>query len=229
MLPLRRADNTSADKTEEDMRFIAESFEKGGLFMFPILVASLVLYAIAIERFFYLYLRASFNKELFLKTLHSTIFAGQLDKVVKYTAAQRFPLARIIHAGLLKVRGAPEDVQAATDGAALRELPKIEKRTAYLSMVGNIAMLLGLLGTISGMIVSFGAVANVEASAKAAELARGISEAMNCTAFGLLTAIPALVFFAILQGKTQAIIDDMNESTVHVMNLILENRDKLAS
>jgi biopolymer transport protein ExbB/TolQ len=192
------------------MRFIAESFEKGGLFMWPILGASLVLYAIAIERFFFLYMRASFNKELFLKTLHSTIFAGQLDKVVKYTAAQRFPLARIIHAGLLKVRGTPDDVQAAMDGSALRELPKIEKRTPYLAMVGNIAMLLGLLGTISGMIRSFAAVANVEASAKAAELARGI-------------------FYAILQGKTQALIDDMNESTVHVMNLILENRDKLSN
>jgi biopolymer transport protein ExbB len=211
------------------MRFIAESFEKGGFFMWPILCASLVLYAIAIERFFYLYLRASFNKEMFIKTLHSTIFAGQLDKVVKYTAAQRFPLARIINAGLLKVRGTPEDVQAAMDGAALRELPKIEKRTPYLAMVGNIAMLLGLLGTISGMIVSFAAVANVEASSKAAELARGISEAMNCTAFGLLTAIPALIFFAILQGKTQALLDDINESTVTVLNLIVENREKLAN
>jgi len=210
------------------MRFLAESFEKGGFFMWPIALASLFLYAIAIERFFYLYMRASFNKDLFIKTMHSAIFAGQLDKVVKYTAAQRFPLARIIHAGLLKVRGTPEDVQSAMDGAALRELPKIEKRTAYLSMIGNIAMLLGLLGTISGMIVSFGAVANVEASAKAAELARGISEAMNCTAFGLLTAIPALIFFAILQGKTQALLDDINQSTVQVMNLIVENREKLA-
>lgn len=211
------------------MRFIAESFEKGGFFMWPILIASLFLYTVAIERFFYLYLRASFNKEMFVKTIHSTIFAGQLDKVVKYAAAQRFPLARIIHAGLLKVRGTPEDVQAAMDSAALRELPKIEKRTPYLAMIGNIAMLLGLLGTISGMIVSFGAVANVEASAKAAELARGISEAMNCTAFGLLTAIPSLIFYAILQGKTQSLLDDINESTVQIMNLIVENRDKLAS
>jgi len=211
------------------MRFIGEAFEKGGFFMWPILCTSLVIYGIAIERFFYLFMRANFNKDMFLKIMHSTIFAGQLDKVVKYTAAQPFPLARIIHAGLLKVRGTPEDVQAAMDGAALRELPRIEKRTAYLAMLGNIAMLLGLLGTISGMIVSFAAVANVEASSKAAELARGISEAMNCTAFGLLTAIPSLVFFAILQGKTQTIIDDINESTVRVLNLILENRDKLAS
>ena len=88
-------------------------------------------------------------------------------------------------------------------------------------------MLLGLLGTISGMIVSFAAVANVEASSKATELARGISEAMNCTAFGLLTAIPSLVFYAILQGKTQTLIDDVNESTVRVVNLIAEHRDKL--
>lgn len=211
------------------MRFIGEAFEDGGFFMWPILITSLVVYGVAIERFYFLFLKANFNKDMFLKILHSTIFAGQLDKVVKYTAAQPFPLARIINAGLLKVRGTPEDVQAAMDGAALRELPRIEKRTPYLAMLGNIAMLLGLLGTISGMIVSFAAVANVEASSKAAELARGISEAMNCTAFGLLTAIPSLIFYAILQGKTQTIIDDINESTVRVLNLILENRDKLAS
>jgi biopolymer transport protein ExbB/TolQ len=211
------------------MRFIAESFQGGGFFMWPILVTSLVVYGIAIERFFYLFMRANFNKDTFLKTLHSTIYAGQLDKVVKYTAAQPFPLARIIHAGLLKVRGTPEDVQAAMDGAALRELPKIETRTPFLSMLGNIAMLLGLLGTISGMIVSFAAVANVEASSKATELARGISEAMNCTAFGLLTAIPSLIFYAILQGKTQSLVDDINESVVRVLNLILENREKLAN
>lgn len=210
------------------MRFIAEAFAGGGFFMWPILATSLVVYGVAIERFYYLFFRANFNKDAFLKTLHSAIFAGQLDKVVKYVSSQPFPLARIIQAGLLKVRSTPEDVQAAMDGAALRELPRIEKRTPYLAMLGNIAMLLGLLGTISGMIVSFAAVANVEASSKAAELARGISEAMNCTAFGLLTAIPSLVFYAILQGKTQTIVDDINESTVRVLNVVLENREKLA-
>jgi biopolymer transport protein ExbB/TolQ len=113
------------------------------------------------------------------------------------------------------------------DGAALRELPRIERNTPYLAMLGNIAMLLGLLGTITGMIISFAAVANADASSKAAELARGISEAMNCTAFGLIAAIPSLIFFAILQGKTQKMVDDVNEGAVRVLNLIMENRSKL--
>jgi len=210
------------------MNAIAKAFSEGGFWMWPILCTSLIVYGIAIERFYYLFFKASFNKEVFLKNLHSAIFAGQLDKVVKYVSAQRFPLARIIQAGLLKVRSTPEDVQAAMDGTALRELPRIEKRTPYLAMLGNIAMLLGLLGTITGMIISFAAVANTEASSKATELARGISEAMNCTAFGLITAIPSLIFYAVLQGKTQAVVDAVNESTVRVLNLILENRDKMA-
>lgn len=209
------------------MTFIAEAFEKGGFFMWPILITSLVVWAVAIERFYFLFFKANANTDVFLKNLHSAIFSGQLGQVVKFTASQRFALAHIIHAGLLKVRGTPEEVQAAMDGAALREIPRIERNTPYLSMLGNIAMLLGLLGTITGMIISFAAVANADASSKAAELARGISEAMNCTAFGLIAAIPSLIFYAILQGKTQKMVDDVNEGTVRVLNLIMENRSKL--
>jgi biopolymer transport protein ExbB/TolQ len=88
-------------------------------------------------------------------------------------------------------------------------------------------MLLGLLGTITGMIISFGAVADADASDKAVMLARGISEAMNCTAFGLLIAIPSLLLYAILQGKTQKLVDDINEGSVRVLNLVLAHHDTL--
>ena len=136
-------------------------------------------------------------------------------------------LDAIIKAGLLKVRGSDEEVQAAMDQAALRELPRLEKRTAYLGMLGNVSTLLGLLGTILGLIKCFASVAGVGAAEKATLLAEGISEAMNCTAFGIFTAIVALIGFAVFQGKTQSLLDDINESTVRVLNLVVENRDKM--
>ena len=94
-------------------------------------------------------------------------------------------------------------------------------------MLGNVATLLGLLGTIVGLIGAFGAVANANPADKATILAKSISEAMNCTAFGLITAIPALVAYSVLQGRTQHMVDDINETSVSVLNLIVANRDKM--
>jgi len=119
------------------------------------------------------------------------------------------------------------------DEAALRELPKIEHRTSYLALLSNLAMLSGLLGTITGLIAAFGAVGgghggpSIDPGKKAELLAAGISEAMNCTAFGLIVAILGLIGFALLNGKTQAVTDDINEGTVQVLNLVTNNRSKI--
>lgn len=211
------------------MGSIAKHFSEGGPFMWPILVLSIVVWGIAIERFIFLFFQASVNADALVNMLQRTILSGDLAKAIRLASASNSPLARIIHAGLLKVKADPAEVQAAMDEAALRELPRVEKRTPYLAMLANVAMLIGLLGTISGMIASFSAVANAEASEKAAKLALGIAEAMNCTAFGLITAVPALLFYAILQGKTQSIVDDINEGSLRVVNFVLANRHKLSS
>jgi biopolymer transport protein ExbB/TolQ len=113
------------------------------------------------------------------------------------------------------------------DEAALRELPRLEECTGYLAMFGNVATLVGLLGTIIGLIHSFAGVAGVDPSMKATLLAKGISEAMNCTAFGLICAVPALLFFAILNGWTQSILDDINEVSVQVVNLVVGHRNAM--
>ena len=95
-------------------------------------------------------------------------------------------------------------------------------------------MLSGLLGTITGLIAAFGAVGgsheggpSIDPAKKAELLAGGISEAMNCTAFGLIVAILGLIGFALLNGKTQALVDDINEATVQVLNLVTNNRSKI--
>ncbi len=206
---------------------LAIAFAEGGVMMWPILFLSIVCWAIVIERSYFLYGKASVRAEEMVTMLQQSIMSGDLAKAIRYVSASNTPLARIIHAGLLKAKGDVEEVQAAMDEAALRELPRVEKRTPYLAMLSNVAMLVGLLGTIIGMIVSFGAVANADASEKATKLAEGISEAMNCTAFGLITAVPALLFYAILQGKTQSIIDEVNEGSLRIVNFVLANRHKL--
>jgi biopolymer transport protein ExbB len=137
------------------------------------------------------------------------------------------PLTRIIQAGLTRFNRPDHEVQAAMDESALSELPRLEKRTGYLAMLGNIATLIGLMGTILGLIHSFAGVAGADPSMKATLLAKGISEAMNCTAFGLITAIPALLGFAILNGWTQSLLDDINEVSVQVVNLVVGHRNAM--
>jgi biopolymer transport protein ExbB len=206
---------------------IAKRWEAGQWGMYPIAVCLVIALAIIVERTMVLFFKASINKEGFLRGLKKHIYAGDLDKAINYVAGQKpTPLTNVIKAGLMNVPKGQEEVQAALDEASLRETPRLEARTGYLAMLGNAAMLAGLLGTVSGLISCFEAVANVNPADKATILANGISEAMNCTGFGLLTAIPALVAFSVLMGRTQSIINDINETSVSVLNLIVTNRDK---
>jgi biopolymer transport protein ExbB len=207
---------------------LAKAYHDGGIGMHPILVSLVFVVTVLIDRIRVLYFSAALDKDAFIRGLKKHIYAGDLDKAISFTASQKkTPLTSVIKAGLINVPKGEADVQAAMDEATLRESPRIERRTGYLAMLGNVATLLGLFGTIVGLIHAFAAVANANPADKATILASSISEAMNCTAFGLATAIPALVAYSLLQGRTQHMVDEINETAVAVLNLIVTNKDKM--
>jgi biopolymer transport protein ExbB len=195
-------------------------YQAGGWAMWLILFWLVCSIATIAERSVFLF-GASINKDVFLATMQKCILAGDVAKAVKMCSAANAPLARIVQAGLVKVNRPDEEVQAAMDEGALREMPKITKRTGFLALFANLAMLCGLFGTIVGLIKAFGAVGgeSVDPSQKARILAEGIAEAMNCTAFGLISAITALVGFAFLNGKTQGMEVVANRQKVNLQGL----------
>jgi len=205
---------------------ISTAFHKGGWGMWPILFTSVIIMAIIVERAVYLF-RASVDKDKLLALLKSQVMSGNVQGAIKVCSGNPTPMTRIVQAGLMKFNKSDEEVQAAMDEAALRELPKINTRTPYLAMLSNFAVMAGLLGTISGMIKAFGSVGGDEGGNKATILAEGISEALNCTAFGILTSLIGLLGYALLQGKTTSVTDDINEVTVQVVNLVTTHRAQM--
>ena len=208
------------------LKGLADAFHEGGWPMWPILALMIISWGIVIERIVYLK-KSGIDKEKLLALLKSQIMAGNIQGAIKVCSGNPTPLTRIIQQGLTKFNRPDAEVQAAMDESALKELPKLEARTGYLAMLGNVATLVGLLGTILGLIHSFAGVSGADPSSKATLLAKGISEAMNCTAFGLIVAVPALIAFAALNGWTQRILDDINEVSVQVVNLVVGHRNAM--
>ena len=208
------------------LQTISTAFHRGGWGMWLILVTSIFIIAIVVERAVYLF-KASVDKDKLLALLKSQVMSGNVQGAIKVCSGNPTPMTRIVQAGLMKFNKSDDEVQAAMDEAALRELPKVNARTPYLAMLSNFAVMAGLLGTITGMIKSFGAVADDGGSNRATELAKGISEALNCTAFGIGASLVGLLGFSLLQGKTTAVVDDINEVTVQVVNLVVNHRAQM--
>jgi len=204
--------------------FLMEHFQEGGWGMWPILALLAITVYITFDRWMVVS-KAKVDVDKLMSLLKSQIVSGNIQGAISTCQSSNAPVTRIIAAGLRRAGGSEHDVQQAMDEEALRELPKIEKRTGYLAMLGNLATLAGLLGTITGLIKSFAGVAGVDPSMKATMLSKGISEAMNCTAFGLGTGILGLGTYAILNGMTQGVLDGINQATVETLNLVVAGRD----
>lgn len=202
---------------------IAMAFEQGGFFMYPIMIIQLISIAIIIERVYFLFLKRKMNNVEFVTQMEDTIRRGDIDQVIAKTQGMKDnTLATAILAGATAAKnlGGKEEIQGRMDEVLIAENAALDKRTSFLSMLGNVATLTGLLGTITGMIKSFAAVSYANPSEKAALLSAGISEAMNATAYGLITAIPALVAYAVLVNRTNNLMEEITQGALKAFNLL---------
>lgn len=202
------------------MDFLISFFKSGGVFMYVILALGLWGFAIIIERFIVIYFVNRIDSKAFTNQIVQYIRDDKIDKALALCDRSKAALPKIVRGGLEEADLDAEGIQNALELRGLTVLPKLEKRTGFLSMTANVATLLGLLGTIWGLIQSFQAVAHADASQKAALLTGGIAMALNTTAFGLIVAIPIMFFYAILLEKTNSAIDEINENVGVILSLI---------
>jgi biopolymer transport protein ExbB len=196
-------------------------FVTGGPFMYPILLVFAVGTAIAIERFVTLTMVTAKNQSAWSK-VQPALMSGDFDQAREMTTNDDSTISQLLSMGLAR-QGAVrrrEDIEIAMEEGMMEIIPQLEKRTPYVGLASSIATLLGLLGTIMGLIQAFTAVANANPAEKADLLSASISVAMNTTAFGLMVAIPLLVTSSVLTSKAGAIIDSLEMASVKALNVI---------
>ena len=201
---------------------IANSYVQGGGFMHPIAAVSVIGIAIMIERFYALFFKYNISADQFMAQIQKLVMANNIDRAIKLcNAAPSAALPKVIKAGLTRANKGEIEIANAIEEATLEVIPNITKRTGMLQAVGNIATLLGLLGTIVGMIQAFAAVANAPPDQKTAMLTAAIAIAMNTTAFGLIVAIPCLAAHVFLSNITKKIVDEIDQYSVKLQNLLV--------
>jgi biopolymer transport protein ExbB len=196
-------------------------FQKGGLFMYPIMLVFAIGVAIAFERWVQLSRIRMANNKMW-NEVRPVLAKGEFDTARTMAGKDKSGMAQMLSMGLAR-QGAVrrrEDIEIAMEESMMEIIPQLEKRTPYVALLSNIATLLGLLGTIMGLIEAFTAVANANPSEKADLLSASISVAMNTTAFGLMSAIPLLLFHAKLTSTTGQIVDSLEMASVKALNSI---------
>jgi biopolymer transport protein ExbB len=196
-------------------------FHKGGMFMYPILFVFLAGMGIALERWLNLSRIRNVNRKIW-NMLYPMLMKGQFEKVRSAVNEDNSTISQMLSMGLARQSNVRrrEDVEIAMEESMMEIIPQLEKRTPYVALLSNIATLLGLLGTIMGLIEAFTAVANANPAEKADLLSASISVAMNTTAFGLMAAIPLLLLHAKLTSTTGQVIDSLEMAAVKALNSI---------
>lgn len=205
----------------ESIYLIVGFFQKGGTFMYPILLVLTVGMAIAAERWIQLSRTRNENRKMWIR-VQPVLAKGDFDGARKIVDKDKSTIAQMLSMGLAR-QGAVrrrEDIEIAMEESMMEIIPQLEKRTPYIGLLSNIATLLGLLGTIMGLIEAFTAVANANPAEKADLLSASISVAMNTTAFGLMVAIPLLLIHAKLTSTTGQIVDSLEMASVKALNSI---------
>lgn len=207
------------------METIVRFFQEGGTFMYPIAIIMAIGLAIAFERLFFLMKEKSSNRQAFDDIL-PMLQKRDLRAALNYANSSDSKIGNIFSAAIARIPGSQrrEEIEYALEEGLMEAIPQLEKRTQYVSTLANIATLMGLLGTIMGLIAAFTAVANAAPAEKATLLSQSISVAMNTTAFGLMAAIPLLLMHSFLQTKTNEIVDSIEMAGVKFLNIITERK-----
>jgi len=196
-------------------------FQTGGAFMYPILIVFAIGVAIATERYIKLVAIRNQNRKVWSE-IHPVLAEGNFDQARGILKEDNSAIGGLLNMGLSRQGSVRrrDDIEIAMEESMMEIIPQLEKRTPYVALFSNIATLLGLLGTIMGLIEAFTAVANADPAEKADLLSASISVAMNTTAFGLMVAIPLLIVHANLTSKTTEIVDSLEMASVKTLNLI---------
>lgn len=212
----------------EVVNAMVKFFLDGKEFMWPILFVFAFGAAIAIERYVYLTVSKQKNRNMWNK-LTPLLKARNYKQAMMLSSQSKSEVGKIMAYGLsrLQITRNRDDIEIAMEEGLMEVIPRLEKRTHYLATFANIATLLGLLGTIIGLIHAFDAVAGANPAEKANMLSGSISIAMNTTAFGLMAAIPLLLMFTVLQTKTTEIVDSMEMATVKFLNTLTEKHKEV--
>lgn len=205
----------------ESFSTIVRFFQEGGAFMYPITLIFALGVAIAIERFMYLNNSRNGNRKIWDEIV-PVLEQGNFKAAKDIAEGSQADIGRILSYGLTQRQTSQhrDDIETAMEEGLMETLPRLEKRTHYLATLANIATLLGLLGTIIGLIQAFNAVANADPAEKANLLSASISVAMNTTAWGLIAAIPLMMVYSVLQTKTTELVDSIEMASVKFVNMI---------
>jgi biopolymer transport protein ExbB len=199
------------------VNMIVTFFRSGGPFMYVILAAAVLILAIILERLWVIGRASALDGSRFTRDLLRLVHKHDTQKALALSKQNRGPAGRVAHAILTTETASEEKLNNAADGAALVVLPPLSRRLPTLSMLANVATLLGLLGTIFGLTTAFAAVGAADPSQRSAFLAAGISQALNTTAFGLMVAVPALVMHSLLAGKVESVVEQVDEISVRLV------------
>ncbi|MGF1465044.1 MAG: MotA/TolQ/ExbB proton channel family protein [Sandaracinaceae bacterium] len=203
------------------METILHALQDGAPFSYINVVVLAVVIAIIAERFVYILTKYRVNSREFMAQIRKLVQAGNIDRAIKLSEAAPLPLLQVVKAGLTQANRGEDAVIANMEERMAELMPELEARVAWLWTLANIATLIGLLGTISGLIKAFAAVAYAAASERSALLSQGISEAMWNTALGLGIAVLCMIFHLIIHSMVKGIKHDMERSVMKLENLLL--------
>ncbi|GAB4291407.1 MAG: MotA/TolQ/ExbB proton channel family protein [Myxococcota bacterium] len=206
----------------ETIQSLAKFYQEGGPWMHPITLVSIIALAVLVERFIALYLRYNINGQSFMAQIQKLIATNNIPRAIKICdAAPKAALPKVIKAGLTRANKDETDIIDSIEETTLEVMPLITKRTQSLAALGSTATMLGLLGTINGLIDAFASLENAAPDQKQAFLAKAISVALNTTAFGLMVGIPCTVGHVILTGITKKIVDEIDEYSLKLQNTLI--------